>query len=602
MKKRVLALLCACSLCLLVACAPQSAQQTSSPPPPESPVVSQTKTGDGAALFTPGTYAGTGVGAFGEIVLEVSFSEDKITDIKIDKHAETAAAGGAAMESLTATVLEHQTLAVDAVTAATATSMGYMRALKDAVAKAGGDEAAFSAAIPSPTYKDVEADIVVIGSGIAGLCAATEAQQLGLNVVLVEQSGIVGGSSSFAGFLVGADTQAQKKESLKDTHEQLVARLNTKDFLLDPGLFNQESIDYMVEESGKTIDWLIDVGANLWNVTRQDDITHFATTGVVGATIIPALEAELKATNVDCRLETRATEIIMDGDTAVGVKVSPRDGESYHIYAKSVVIATGGGYANKDFVVKCKPEFKDFVLSTGAKGADGSGIEMAGAVGAELAYMDQGSALPYMLIQRNRIPHVSPAGIIRARGGILVNLEGQRISNENAPYYHTSLAAVAQTDGRNFVIMDQDGFDLGGKDAEMTHLLENEYMPTADTLAELAEKVGIDPNGLVETVARYGEMARNGKDTDFNRPENYMRTDFTRGPYYCVEVNPCMHTTFGGISIDAKTHVLREDGSIIKGLYAAGECTVSHLQGIATNTFSAVFGRQAAQTALSDME
>lgn len=554
------------------------------------------------AAYTPGTYQGTSKGAFGDIVLEVTLDETGIADVQVLEHAETYVVGGAAMESMCKDVVTHQTIALDTVSGATGTSMGFINAMKDAMKKANVDETAFRAPIPAIQYQDTEADLVVVGSGIAGLCAAVEAHEQGLNVILVEQMGILGGSSGFTGFLVGADTKAQKKANLTNTHEQVVERFHYQDKLLDPGLTNEDSIAYMIDQSGQTIDWLLDMGAQLWNVTWQDDIHHYANgeNHLAGNTIVPTLHKRLDEEQMDYRLNTRATELLMDGDRVVGVRVKTKDGQSYDIRAKGVALCTGGYFTNHEMVEKYKPEFSSFTRTTGSKGADGSGMLMAAAAGAELAYMDQGSALPYMLIQRNGIPMVAPSGWMRGRGGILVNLEGKRISDENAPYYHTAMAAMAQTDGRSFAIMDQVSYDIDPQEHGLKEMLSNNYVTVADTIEELAEKMGIDKAGLLETVEHYGEMVRNGEDTDFGRKPAYMRTDFTHGPYYCVEVTPCMHTSFGGISIDSKAHALRADGTIVPGLYAAGECTVSHMQGVATNTFSAVFGRLVSRTLLED--
>ncbi len=279
-------------------------------------------------------------------------------------------------------------------------------------------------------------DLVVVGSGIAGLCATMEAHGQGLNVILVEQMGLLGGSSGFTGFLVGANTKAQAKEGLTGTYEQVVERFNYQDQLLDPGLTNAESIAYMIEESGPTIDWLLDMGAQLWNVTWQDDIHHYANgeNHLAGNTIVLTLHKKLDENQVDYRLNTRATELLMEGESVVGVQAETKDGQAYNIHAKGVALCTGGYFANPEMVEKYKPEFRNFTRTTGSKGADGSGMMMAAAAGAELAYMDQGSALPYMLIQRNGIPMTAPSGWMRARGGILVNLEGKRVSDENAPY------------------------------------------------------------------------------------------------------------------------------------------------------------------------
>lgn len=211
----------------------------------------------------------------------------------------------------------------------------------------------------------------------------------------------------------GSKYEGQAKEGLTGTYEQVVERFNYQDQLLDPGLTNAESIAYMIEESGPTIDWLLDMGAQLWNVTWQNDIHHYANgeNHLAGNTIVPTLHKKLDENQVDCRLNTRATELLMEGESVVGVQAETKDGQAYNIHAKGVALCTGGYFANPEMVEKYKPEFRNFTRTTGSKGADGSGMMMAAAAGAELAYMDQGSALPYMLIQRNGIPMTGPVGM-----------------------------------------------------------------------------------------------------------------------------------------------------------------------------------------------
>lgn len=564
----------------------------------EQPATAAEETTQAEATVIPGTYTGTGTGAFGDIVLKVTVTETEIAGVEVEKSSETPSVGDMAMQRMAREAVKNQTTALDTVSGATGTSRGFLMALEDALSQAGAEPGAFTKETPAAAMEDAKTQLVIVGTGISGMCAAVEAAERGVEAIIVEQLGIAGGSSAHAGFMIGYDTIPQKEKKLENTYEQVLARLQTMDPVLDPAMRDEEAIQMVADESGPTIDWLIGMGADFGDPTRQDEITHYRTPPAyyTGEKTIPVLYDKITDLNIDCRLDTKATEILMENGRAAGIRVETKDGQAYTIHAQAVLLATGGGYANQEFVAEYKKELASYhYKSTGSMGADGSGILMAQSVGAQLSFMDQGSALPYTITLKNGITYIGPSGLIRSRGGILVNEEGKRFTNENNPYLTTSLAMVEQPGAHGFIILDQTSakFNTGNT---LQYMIDEGYVKISDTVEGLAKELGIDGENLKATLEAYGEMVRSEEDAEFGRKAIFLRSELNNGPYYGVEVKPSLHTTFGGIQTDAAAHVINTEGEIIPGLYASGECAAHCAQGIASNTVAAVYGRVAVRT------
>lgn len=445
-------------------------------------------------------------------------------------------------------------------------------------------------------WEDTTADVVVVGSGAAGLAATIQAEELGMQVILVEQLGLIGGSSVRAGYMVGGDTIVQKNAgidfSVQDWVDIMVKPRDTTDI----GLYQEASSLRMARNAGKNIDWLYELGVEFGPVNLEWQ--HYGPEGArVGPFAINAFQRALDERGIDYRLNTRATKILMEDGVVKGITVEAPNGSNYNIYANAVILATGGFFANKEMVEKYDPEHAQFPTDV-CIGADGSGMLMAEEVGAVLKYMDQANYHGLAAMWNGASRSLSlPAG----NGAIAVNKYGKRYANEAGAYELLTKGTMSQEDGLVFTIMDQTIMDLDviKNDHGLSNIIE--MYEVADTVEELATKLGIDPEGLRETIDNYGSYVRNGEDLEFGKDPAYMRSDFSTGPYYGVKSIVENHTNHGGIVVDIDNHVLNADNEIIPGLFAAGECAASHIQGWYTYQACIENGRVSAKVAFEEM-
>lgn len=531
---------------------------------------------DGAGVeFTPGTYTVETGGHNGKVVVDVTFSESAIEDIKVVEHNESKSVGNWGMDMVAEQILANQTIAVDAVAGATVSSFALIGAVEEAIKQAGVDPADFSAPIPDDSVppEDTEVDVVIVGAGSAGVMAAWQANELGLSTILVEQLGIIGGSSTRAGGMNVAMTKANGygPDMAIPWYEYCVAPAGPN---LDEGLIDREYCWELAYRGGKINDIFWDMGVEFVpnNIVANANYVHYAEGGTrIMWWQMEVMRDYLENSDVDVRLNTRGKELVTneDGDVTGIVCVSPQ-GTEYTISAKGVVLATCGYFASEELTARFAPGFENNTHDV-CKGADGSGILMAEAVGGVPTLMDKfschGLATSYLGASRSL---TFPA----KWGCIAVNDEGVRFTNEAVEYANlTAAVREQQLAGHEvFCIMDQALIDSPWISGDIGASGMIEMYTVADTPEELAEALGIkDPAAFAETIARYGEFVHNGVDEDFGKdPENQL-SDLQTPPYYGVMSRIENHTVYGGIATDNDARVLREDGSVIRGLYAAGE-------------------------------
>ncbi|MBR5560489.1 MAG: FAD-binding protein, partial [Clostridia bacterium] len=263
--------------------------------------------------------------------------------------------------------------------------------------------------------------------------------------------------------------------------------------------------------------------------------------------------------------------------------------------AKGVILATGGFSANAPMVVKYNnywPGLSDTMPSTNASTLSGDGIVMAQAVGADLAGMGYAQLMP----SSHPVDGSLFSGIWgSAETQLFINKEGKRYVNEYAERDVLSKAALEQTDGIFYIICDKDiaeTSDVAGMEAKGN-------VVSANSLEELAEKLGIPADTFVAEVERYNSFCLSGVDEDFGKPLFGQPID--EAPFVATPRSPSLHHTMGGVKIDTETRVLNTEGEAIPGLYAAGEvCGGIHagnrLGGNAMTDFL-VFGRIAGANA-----
>ena len=528
---------------------------------------------------------------------------------------------------------------------ATVTSTAIKEAAAAALTAAGLNPDDYKTAVENDaTAEDstVDADVVVVGAGGAGMTAAITAAGEGKSVVILESQSMVGGNSvratggmnagktvyqdenefgESAGVEKTLKTAAEKyadNETItalaKTVSEQWAAyqanptgyfdsvELMELDTMIGgKGINDPELVETLCANSADAIDWLDEHGITLHNVSSfggasvkriHRPVNAEGKTVSVGSYMIPLLQENCEKAGVKMMLDTTATEILTDANgAAVGVKATGASGETVTVNAKAVVLASGGFGANLDMVVKYEPELKGF-MTTNAPGIQGQGIEMAQAIGAATVDMDQIQIHP--TVEANTAALITEG--LRGDGAILINEEGQRFIDEVGTRDVVSAAEIAQTGSYSWLVVDQAMADAS---SVIQGYIKKGYTVTGATYEELGKAMGVDAAAFAETMEKWNGYVEAKNDPDFGRTS--FANPLNTAPYYAVKVTAGVHHTMGGLKINANTEVLNEKGEVIPGLFAAGEVTggvhgANRLGGNAVADFT-VFGRIAGAAA-----
>ena len=592
-----------------------------------------------------GDFTGTAKGFGGDVSVTLTLTDGAITGCTAEGKDETEGVGSQAIAKMPGEIAESGSIAVDGVSGATVTSTAIKEAAAAALTAAGLNPDDYKTAVENDaTAEDstVDADVVVVGAGGAGMTAAITAAAEGKSVVILESQSMVGGNSvratggmnagktvyqdenefgESAGVEKTLKTAAEKyadNETItalaKTVSEQWAAyqanptgyfdsvELMELDTMIGgKGINDPELVETLCANSADAIDWLDEHGITLHNVSSfggasvkriHRPVNAEGKTVSVGSYMIPLLEENCEKAGVKMMLDTTATEILTDANgAAVGVKATGASGETVTVNAKAVVLATGGFGANLDMVVKYKPELKGF-MTTNAPGIQGQGIEMAQAIGAATVDMDQIQIHP--TVEANTAALITEG--LRGDGAILINEEGQRFIDEVGTRDVVSAAEIAQTGSYSWLVVDQAMVDAS---SVIQGYIKKGYTVTGATYEELGKAMGVDAAAFAETMDKWNGYVEAKNDPDFGRTS--FANPLNTAPYYAVKVTAGVHHTMGGLKINANTEVLNEKGEVIPGLFAAGEVTggvhgANRLGGNAVADFT-VFGRIAGAAA-----
>ena len=629
MKKRIAALALAAAMVFgLVGCGSSS----------NSTAASST-----ASAGVSGEFTGTAQG-MGEVSVTVTLTDGVITNCVIVGDGETEGIGSVVIANAPEEIVSANKGSIDVVSGATITSNAVNEALAAALAEAGLDAADFTGTAAEGEAEDseVEADIVIVGAGGAGMTAAIAAANEGKSVVIVESQAMVGGNSVRAtGGLNAAETPAQDENEFNEAAgvektlasaaadyadnetitalaatvaEQWAAYQANPDGYFDSvelmeldtmiggkGINDAGLVEVLCSNSADAIAWLAEQGIDMPSVSSfggasvkrihrpLDDEGKVVS---VGSYMIPRLEAKCEELGVEILFNTTANEILTDANgAAVGVAATGKSGETVTVNAGAVILATGGFGANLDMVVEYKPDLAGF-MTTNAAGAQGQGIAMATAIGAGTVDMDQIQIHP--TVEANTASLITEG--LRGDGAILVNAEGNRFTDEVGTRDVVSAAEIAQTGSYSWLVIDQAMVDAS---SVIQGYIKNGFTVTGETYEELAKAMGVDEAAFAATMEKWNACVEAGEDAEFGRTS--FANPLNTAPYYAIKVTAGIHHTMGGLTINANTEVLAEDGSVIPGLYAAGEVTggihgANRLGGNAVADFT-VFGRIAGQQA-----
>ena len=592
-----------------------------------------------------GDFTGTAKGFGGDVSVTLTLTDGAITGCTAEGKDETEGVGSQAIAKMPGEIAESGSIAVDGVSGATATSTAIKEAAAAALTAAGLNPDDYKTAVEKDAAAEdstVDADVVVVGAGGAGMTAAITAAGEGKSVVILESQSMVGGNSvratggmnagktvyqdenefgESAGVEKTLKTAAEKyadNETItalaKTVSEQWAAyqanptgyfdsvELMELDTMIGgKGINDPELVETLCANSADAIDWLDEHGITLHNVSSfggasvkriHRPVNAEGKTVSVGSYMIPLLQENCEKAGVKMMLDTTATEILTDANgAAVGVKATGASGETVTVNAKAVVLATGGFGANLDMVVKYKPELKGF-MTTNAPGIQGQGIEMAQAIGAATVDMDQIQIHP--TVEANTAALITEG--LRGDGAILINEEGKRFIDEVGTRDVVSAAEIAQTGSYSWLVVDQAMVDAS---SVIQGYIKKGYTVTGETYEELGKAMGVDAAAFAETMDKWNGYVEAKNDPDFGRTS--FANPLNTAPYYAVKVTAGVHHTMGGLKINANTEVLNEKGEVIPGLFAAGEVTggvhgANRLGGNAVADFT-VFGRIAGAAA-----
>lgn len=576
--------------------------------------------------YTAGTYTASSQGKFGPVTVQATFTNDAIANVEVTDHEETAFISDRALTELPAAIVEHQSLAVDTITGATLSSMAVLAATEDCVRQAGGKPSDLKDA-PQKTHstgtETLEADLLVVGAGGSGMACAVAAAKLGMErIVVLEKSCSIGGNALVSGgYLEYVQADDSLREDMTDSQRaQLEADLAAAEGVVPAEaleLIRGQWADWQAAGNTKCFD-SIELQALQYTIAGEGDYEG----NVLFCQNIAALDAwltedgfqfkelvgivgypwprwsspaegrcgqgyfqhyqnlvEEQALPVEILLNTPATELLSEGGRVVGAKAQAEDGTTYEVRAaKGVVLATGGFSGSPDMLRQYNTmwpfeEGKD-IPTTNTYGHTGDGINMALALGAGVALMDDQMPFP-MADCKNSSDETTVGDDIDC---MMINSEGVRFMDEVRDRYSMTADIMEQPGQMMYMITDADTCRVEGDLNRYGHRLESlinqNQLYVADTLEDLAAQIGCDGATLAATVEAYNEAARSGTDPQFGRTSFSEISPIENPPFYASPRTWAMHITVGGLLYDDSFRVTTETGEPIEGLYAVGETIV----------------------------
>lgn len=513
----------------------------------------------------PGAYTATFPGRNGDITVTTLVGSNELVKIEIASHSESAQFGGKALAEMPQQMVEAQSVQVDTFSGATVTSNALKAAVADCLGQAG-NAAAFSD-IPEPAEASecaLECDVVVVGSGISGMAAALSAAQSGARVIMLEKLSLSGGAATGSGgAILAAGSCLQSEADGNMDPDGLVENL----YRYSEEKANLDVIKHVVSHSAEIIDWYVGLGVQFEVGECYGTPIHYAHralnpdgSGKSGSNIFNKTYPAFLAAGGVCLLKTRATEIIQGSDgSVIGVKATKGTCE-YTISCKAAVLAAGGYEGDEELLDEWSPHCGiQMVDSLCHVGDTGDGILMGLAAGGYFVGTGYGQT----------------TAAYRPIPAIKVTVDGLRYCDETHSeegldqgyQFKAFYDAGAQW---TYTLFDSTTIDEDAlKTLEDAEAQGNAYR--GDTIEEVAAAAGVDPDGLATTVARWNQMVAAGVDEDFGCERIEDVGTYEDGPFYLVPYTMVINGTVGGLKIDEESRVLHEDGSAIKGLYAAGE-------------------------------
>lgn len=617
--------------------------------------------------FKPGTYEVHALGHGGALPMKVAFSEKKIESIDIDTAGETEGLADVVLVRIPDKIIEGQTLNVDALSGASETSNAVLDGVAKAVKLAGVNPDILRkrpkpASSLNKGDEEYTCDVVVIGGGGAGLSAAATVLQQGKSAIVLEKYPAVGGNTIRTGGPVNAadpewqrtfdenpgerhtiEALVSKDESeiheeyradfraLKDEFASYQAQFGEgKGYLFDSPLLHRmqtyfggkrtdlqgnniygqyDLVKILTDHALESVQWLEEIGV------EYDKSIVFAPVGALwrrghkpvkkyGTAFILALSQYIEKMNGTVITDTPAKEFLIEEGEIKGMIATGVNGQKITVRANAVVLASGGFGANTKMLQQYNTYWSniaDDIKTTNSYAMTGDGILLGQSVGAGLT----GMGFTQMMPVADPITGELFSGLqVPPENFVIVNKQGKRFINEFAGRDVLTKAALAE--GGLFYLIADDEIKKTAANTSQEKIdlqVEAGTLFRADTLEELAIKVGMDPEVLVATVNKYNSYVEAGEDPEFHKDTFSLKVE--TAPFYATPRQPAVHHTMGGLKIDTATRVLDDNNQPIKNLYAAGEVAGGIHAGnrLGGNALADIFtfGRIAGKTAIEEM-
>ena len=549
-----------------------------------------------------GNFEAETTGFGGTFTVDVDIDNGDIVGVGFSGSQESEGVGQQIMDEMASRIIDADSWNVDVCTGATITSMAIKNGVKTALEDAGIE--GFDEKV-SMTAEDetIDADVVVVGAGLAGMSAAIEAAEAGANVVILEKLDRVGGSSVTAGGIVVAlaselNAEANEGDSVDEWVDYYTTRGN--------GNVDQDMIRFWCENSSDTLNWMVDeFGIEFPTIgtsgTSPRNRAHTTANGGAGI-ILPIYEKLMEYENITLITHCPVTSVMTNDDGSAAGVVAEHYGAAVTVNADAVVLCAGGYDVSDEMRAEYSPESAES-YSMSSCGNVGDWIAWGEEIGDQMEFkggvMGMHTTNPYYTL-------TGGINLYSFLGTLGVNAKGERFQNEYSDYpiYDTNM----KKDGSDhfwhiYTSEILAGYDAYGYEATATFeaAIDAGYVVKADTLEGLAEAAGMDSDTFVATVERYNELAATGVDEDFGAAA--MTPIETEGSYYAVKVVKATVASFGGFVINENAELLDADGNAIKGFYGAGEdanavfLEMEYPASGSMLSISATFGRIAGQQA-----
>ncbi|HJF09737.1 MAG TPA: FAD-dependent oxidoreductase [Lactobacillus crispatus] len=522
-------------------------------------------------------------GRNGQIDFEIDLENNKISDVKVTKNSETPAIFNQAFGKLKKNIIDNQSFDVDAVSGASLMTQAMLDSGKKALAE---NNIALDGKKPEVVHEErqLNVDVAVIGSGMAGLMAASRALSMGKKVVVLEKNGYLGGATILNGSNVVGTGSKVSAELFGETAKKDSPNRLVQDITRECRGTNYPMLSKLLANNiGRAVDFITEFA----NLTYQKAETQTVEHSVNRQIEMPSESSYELVTKVAEAFEKKGGQIILDTrveklnkDKAGKLVSLTAEGkhQTINVNFKSLVLAAGG-WGARDYQAH-----KTDIPYYGPMTSTGDYFDFAKNMNLVTRNLDWYKVYPHGLEVEPGIAKLTTYSTKEATdmGAIFVNTDGKRIVNESAPYTHFRDAIAEQNGKVAYIVMDQRTWDrfyelmlkygFTKEEVQSFFDLDGEKSPVLvkGDLKTVAEKAGIDYQTLKETVDNYTEDVKADYDPEFGRDKKFMH-EFEGDTYYVIEQKLLFCTTLGGYETTDQMQLLDNDMNPVSNFYAAGE-------------------------------